>query len=164
MDKSTLLHSLNFSDIVINRNLEGINHQESLIKPQPDGHNFNWVLGHIVRTRNEILQLLGKEPLYPETKFDLYSPKEYTDEKAVKVEELREAFNRLQKELKNSIESIAPEKLQHRASLSPEKRLDDTVGSILATILWHEAYHAGQLGIIRRLVGKPGVIKNPQGE
>lgn len=164
MDISSLLNSLRISDSVVNRNCEGITHEESLIPPQPDGHNFNWILGHMVSTRNGILELLGKKPLYDKTKFSIYSPKGFVPEKAVNIKELQNSFNALQRELLNGIESATTEKLQQPASFLPNKESGQTVRSLLETILWHEAYHAGQLGIIRRVVGKPGVIKNPAGE
>ena len=33
----------------------------------------------------------------------------------------------------------------------------DTVGGMLRFLAWHEAYHPGQLGLLRRLAGKPGI-------
>ena len=39
---------------------------------------------------------------------------------------------------------------------------DDTVGSQLATFVFHECYHVGQTGVLRRVVGKSGVI-TPRG-
>jgi uncharacterized damage-inducible protein DinB len=162
MDTSSLLQSLKFSDTVVNRNCDGITQEESLVHPQQQGQNFNWVLGHMVKTRNDILGLLGKKPLFEESKFSIYTPKDFVPEKAVNVKELQNCFNALQRELLNEIESFTPEKLQQPASIVPNR--PDTVGSVLGTIFWHEAYHAGQLGVIRRVVGKPGVIKNPAGE
>src|SRR5262245_60858116 len=163
MDTVSLLNDLKRSDSVVNRNCEGMTHEESLIHPQQGGQNFNWILGHIVRVRNEILELLGKKPLFEESKFSIYSPKGFVPEKAVNVKELQNSFNALQRELLNGIESLPPEQLSQPTTFIPN-RDNETVGSTLATILWHEAYHAGQLGIIRRVVGKPGVIKNPEGE
>jgi uncharacterized damage-inducible protein DinB len=164
MDTYTLLHSLGLANFVVNKNSGGITHEESLMNPQPAGHSFNWVLGHMVRTRNEILELMGKKPLYPKNKFEVYSPKGFTAEKALDVDELKNCFNVLQSELQSAIQSLPPDKLREPASLRPGKDSKDTVGSILATVFWHEAYHAGQLGIIRRVAGKEGVIKNPAGE
>lgn len=162
MDTSTLLHSLGTSNVVVNRNLEDINHRDSLVHPQPEGRTFNWILGHMVRTRNEILELMGKKPLYPKSKFDVYTPKGFSEAKALDIEELKNAFNALQGELEEGIKSLPKEKLNEPATLRPDRQ--DTVGSILATIFWHEAYHAGQLGTMRRVIGKEGKIKNPQGE
>ena len=38
---------------------------------------------------------------------------------------------------------------------------NETVGSNLATFVFHESYHVGQTGVLRRVAGKPGVIKPP---
>lgn len=162
MDTSSLLHSLGTSDVVVNRNLEGINHRDSLVHPQPDGRTFNWILGHMVKTRNEILELIGQKSLYPKSKFEMYTPKGFSEAKALDIEELKGAFNALQRELEEGVKSLSPEKLNAPATLRPDR--PDTVGSALATIMWHEAYHAGQLGTMRRVIGKDGKIKNPQGE
>lgn len=164
MDVSTLLYSLRLASGVVNKNCEGITHKESLIHSQAEGQSFNWVLGHMVRVRNEILELVGKTALYEKSKFAAYSPKGISPGNAVNVEELKNSFNALQGELEDGIQSLTIEKLRQPASFRPDENSKDTIGSLLATILWHEAYHAGQLGIIRRVVGKPGVIKNPEGE
>ena len=162
MDTSTLLQSLGTAKFVVNRNTDGINHRDSLVHPQPDGKTFNWILGHMVRTRNEILELIGKKPFYPKSKFEVYTPKGFSEAKALDVEELKSCFNTLQGELEEGIKSLSADKFNEPATLRPDRK--DTVGSILATVFWHEAYHAGQLGTMRRVIGKEGVIKNPAGE
>jgi uncharacterized damage-inducible protein DinB len=161
MDTATLLHSLGTSNVVVNRNFEGINQRDSLVHPQPEGQTFNWILGHMVKIRNEILEMIGKKSVYPKTKFEMYTPKGFSEAKALEIEELKGAFNALQIELEQGIKTLSHEK-NEPATLRPER--PDTVGSALATIFWHEAYHAGQLGTMRRVIGKEGKIKNPQGE
>jgi uncharacterized damage-inducible protein DinB len=34
-------------------------------------------------------------------------------------------------------------------------------GQLLGTLAFHQAYHAGQLGIVRRIAGLEGVVKGP---
>src|SRR5437762_4909444 len=58
------------------RNLEGITHEESLIEPTPAGNTLNWVLGHIVATRNRMLPMLGAQPFWPPEQAFLYSGRE----------------------------------------------------------------------------------------
>jgi uncharacterized damage-inducible protein DinB len=41
---------------------------------------------------------------------------------------------------------------------SPTGDPDETLGSLLAVALFHQAYHAGQLGILRRIAGESGAI------
>jgi uncharacterized damage-inducible protein DinB len=36
---------------------------------------------------------------------------------------------------------------------------ESTLGSKLFTFNFHESYHAGQLGILRRMLGKEGAIR-----
>jgi uncharacterized damage-inducible protein DinB len=36
---------------------------------------------------------------------------------------------------------------------------DATVSEKLAFLQFHEAYHAGQIAILRRMAGKPGAIR-----
>ena len=164
MDVSTLLYFLKLSDVVMNKNCDGITHEDSLLEPQGGAHCMNWVVGHIVKTRNEVLRMLGKEPLYPKNNFAAYTPDDFTQQKAVPFEELKRCFRELQKPMEDGISSLTSERMQRPASVSPTGNPDETVGSLLGAILWHEAYHAGQVGIMRRGIGKAGVIKNPEGK
>jgi uncharacterized damage-inducible protein DinB len=54
---------------------------------------------------------------------------------------------------------VQAETLGRPAPASPTGNPDETIGSLLATILFHQAYHSGQTAVLRRLVGKPGAIK-----
>ena len=46
---------------------------------------------------------------------------------------------------------------------SSERRLgndpDETVGSLLSVVLFHQAYHAGQTAVLRRVAVKDGAIR-----
>ncbi len=35
----------------------------------------------------------------------------------------------------------------------------ETIGSLMAGMAFHEAYHCGQLGVLRRMAGAEGIIK-----
>ena len=45
---------------VAHANLSGISHEESLVHPNPAGNCLNWVFGHVVATRNTIMDTLGE--------------------------------------------------------------------------------------------------------
>ena len=129
-------------------------HEESLIAPQPGGNCANWVLGHIIVSRGDIVALLGGEKLW-------------TDEQAAPYLRGSRGFEAnpsflpwpsLLTELDKSQEVLAKE----IASASPEKLAEslgkDTVAERLAFLQFHEGYHVGQLGLLRRLVGRAGQI------
>ena len=48
MTGNDLAKMYEFSYGAINRNLDGLSHEESLVIPEPGGNCLNWVLGHIV--------------------------------------------------------------------------------------------------------------------
>jgi uncharacterized damage-inducible protein DinB len=55
--------------------------------------------------------------------------------------------------------ALPEERLAERVPMSPTGNPNETVGTMLATIVQHQAYHSGQLGVLRRVAGKPGAIK-----
>ena len=50
---------LKMNNRVININLEGITQEESLLSPEPGGNCINWVLGHMLISRDDINKILG---------------------------------------------------------------------------------------------------------
>ena len=55
-----------FTYNVTKQNVDGFDHEDSLKQPVAAGNCLNWVVGHIVATRNSILKLLGEQPLWNE--------------------------------------------------------------------------------------------------
>jgi uncharacterized damage-inducible protein DinB len=163
MHGTTLKTQHGITSYVIQKNIEGLDHADSLVQPQPAGNCANWVLGHIVSARNSALGLVGKEPLAPPETFAAYGNSPIIEgAKASPWNELVEMLRRSQVRLEEGLESVSEETMSRPAPFSPTGNPDETVGSLLAAIAFHEAYHAGQLGLLRRLVGREGAVKGPQ--
>ncbi|MFN2513071.1 MAG: hypothetical protein ABR568_16820 [Pyrinomonadaceae bacterium] len=45
------------------------------------------------------------------------------------------------------------------SAAAPDKSIAKTVGETLFVLQFHEAYHAGQTGLLRRMAGHEGAIK-----
>lgn len=109
---------------------------------------------------------MGQQSPYPMKDFDPYDDRTgvpFSRENALPIDELRRRFKAMQEPLVNAIKSMPPEVL---AATPPRKFTGDpneTVGSNFATFVFHECYHVGQTGILRRVAGKPGVVKPPPG-
>jgi hypothetical protein len=133
---------------VIHINLEGITHAESIKTPAEGGNSINWILGHIILTRDEIFDLLGMEKSCDEEKFRLYKrgTKDFGPNEAIELGALLEMFDASQKRLE--------EKIQEK-----DLKDDQEKSRKLAFFSFHEAYHAGQTGLLRRITGKEGAIK-----
>ena len=48
---------------LIERHVEGLSHEESVLQPPFPANCLNWVLGHIISRRNSALELLGVESI-----------------------------------------------------------------------------------------------------
>jgi hypothetical protein len=65
MHTKTIAYQFGLCSHVLEKNLEGVSHEESLINPQPGGSCLNWIVGHLTRSRNQALGLFGQKPMFP---------------------------------------------------------------------------------------------------
>lgn len=136
---------------IIHRQIEGLTHDDSLLQPPFRGNCLNWVLGHIMASRNGVLSLLGEAPILSEEEAALYAsgsePITSSADKHLHFDEIVSALDAAQKRIDTALEKVTPEDL---ARLEGER----TVGQQLAGLFWHEGYHTGQTGYLRQLAGK----------
>ena len=159
MDTKALAYQYFLSARVTLKNLEGITHEHSVLQPKADGNCLNWNLGHMVRTRIKTLNILGKTSPLPIDLFEAYGDAPVTDShKAIAWSSLIDHYNALQKPIEDALHSMTAEQLGAKPPFSLTGNADETVGSLLAGLAFHEAYHCGQIGLGRRLAGLPGVI------
>jgi uncharacterized damage-inducible protein DinB len=149
---------MRFNDFTIDSNLEGITEDESMSQPAGGGNCLNWVLGHIVATRHGALQLLGAKGIWSTAEIDRYkrgSQPVSTAAEAKPWEELRAAETRTRQILAEVLKGASQETLDAEVE---DKTFGATVGANLLALQWHEGYHAGQLGVLRRTAGKAGAL------
>lgn len=156
-----LRHQARAIQRVVRLNLEGISHEESLIQPQPAGNCLNWVVGHLVSAYQSVFPLLGQKPGIGEERLKPYarhsSPLKDRAE-ALPLQELLVAFDQASERFDEGLASLDSKELGELAPHSPTNDPKETVRSLLASISFHQAYHAGQTGLLRRIAGKPGAI------
>ncbi|AZA76949.1 hypothetical protein EG347_05225 [Chryseobacterium sp. G0186] len=134
--------------IVVFLNIEGITNEESMIFPNDEANCMNWILGHMIYIRNAFLNILGEESIWNNEQFSCYNRGEIAwNRKAefVSFEELKSYFKQSQEKLQaklNSMESFNPDNIKD-----------------ISTLCLHEIYHSGQLGYLRRILGRPGAIR-----
>ena len=141
--------------------IRGLTHEDSLQQPAPGGNCLNWVLGHVLANRNTVLRVLGEEPIWSAETAGPYErgSAPLTDAKrAVPLKEMLEDLDASHKLVREALKNLPPERLAEAPPAGTTKDEDDTVETLLTVLAFHEAYHAGQTGLLRRLVGKPGAI------
>lgn len=106
--------------------------------------------------------LLGQDPRLDQDELTRYArgskPLTVADD-ALPLETLMGHFNRLQDVIEDGLDEIDDDTLGQPAPHSPTGNPEETIGSLLAGLAFHESYHAGQTGVLRNLSGKPGGIK-----
>lgn len=148
-------------DRVVRLNLEDLTHEESLAAPSRAGNCFNWVLGHLLSTYEDVLPLLGQKPVTAEGDLDRYARGEPALEdgtEALDLERLEELWSAVAARIDEGLSELPPEHLDRPAPFSPGNDPEETLGSLLTVVLFHQSYHAGQTGLLRRVAGKPGAI------
>ena len=161
MGSELLADQLSYNHRVIEANTAGLTQENSLATPAAGGNCLNWVLGHVVTSRNGIAKLLGLDPIWDPQRAAPYSrgSEPITEETALPMEEILADFAASQKTILPALAGLTDEDLAAKSPLSFFKGDKETVGSALAAYVFHETYHIGQSGILRRVAGKEGAVK-----
>ncbi len=156
MSPKLLTQMFTYNHYCLKRNVEGITAAESLFQPRPGGNCLNWIVGHILATRNYVFFCLKLDPVLSETEALPYKrgSEPLNPDNAKPWAELLEKMDRSQEQLISALTKLPPEALQ-----TTDPGDTETLGEKLVGLHFHEAYHIGQTGILRRLLGKPGAIQ-----
>lgn len=166
MDAKTLIQTMSiqykYTGFVFAGNLEGLSEEDGLKQPPTGGNCLNWVAGHIVRSRGMTLQVLGQECPFSNDKYERYargSEAVTGAEGTVPLSEMLADFVATAAGLKAGLAGLNSEILAQKAPFSPGNDENETIWSLIAVLVFHESYHCGQLGVLRRMSGAEGVIK-----
>jgi uncharacterized damage-inducible protein DinB len=155
MNAADLTRLFRINHGALHQNLAGLTHEDSLVQPEA-GNCLNWVLAHIVSSRNGLFKVMGSAPYWPEdlqARYARGSAPVAAAADARPFEGLVRDFDATQERLLAELSEMPDTKLQE-----PALR-DMTVGEWLSFLHFHEAYHIGQTGILRRLAGTEGAIR-----
>ena len=147
--------------IVVRMGLDGVTHEESLVQPEAAGNCLNWVVGHLLAIYDNVLPLVGQKPVLPpaaQKRYDRGSKPIRDGGEALDIGELMAMWDESAKRYDAGLGALDPATLGDPAPFSPTGNPDETIGSLLSTIAFHQSYHTGQTGLLRRIVGKTGVI------
>lgn len=161
VDAETLRMTFGLSSRALAANLDGFTHEEALAQPPGGGNCVNWIVGHIVVHRNHMLRALGVASVWDasaDARYDRGSEPVTGAEGAQPLDALRGALDRSREALLGAFDALTPEQL----AAEPEAASGSATGPLgrrLALLIAHEAYHAGQVSMLRRVSGRPGAIR-----
>ena len=146
--------------MAVRANLAGIGHDESLVSPEPAGNCVTWVLGHLLHYLEGLLTALGQSPTLGQEGLARYArgSEPLSDGSgALPLEELLENWQSSTDRLRQVLETLDEEQFSMTRDFTGSGR-ETTLDGHVAFALFHLAYHAGQLGLLRRLLGREGGI------
>lgn len=147
-----LIQSFQTTTWLINKQADGLSHEQMLLQLPFRGNCFNWILGHIVTNRDKVLALLGEEPEFLEAEVERYargSDPVVGVETAVHSQRLLAAVQSSQSKIEAALAATSPEMLE---AIYDEEH-NQTIADRINGLHWHETYHTGQLEILRQLAG-----------
>jgi hypothetical protein len=161
-DAEVFRHQARTIHQVVRLQTDGVTQEESLLQPEPAGNCLNWVVGHLVAIYNNALPMLGQEPVAPKESLVEYQrgtrPLE-DDSQALPMTELLTLWDEASARVDAGLAALQGETLNQPALFSPTGNPNETVRTLLSTVMFHQAYHTGQTALLRRIVGKPGAIR-----
>lgn len=148
MSREQLLHLAKLNHNLLTRNAEGLTDEQALETLFESGNHFNWLVAHLVTSRDDMLDLLGAERVRAkevDDRFD-YGSRPPSAEDALPFAQHLADYQTAHERLMAALEALTPEEL-----VRPREK--HTLEYELTFMLWHEAYHVGQSMLYRRKVG-----------
>ena len=138
---------------VVTHQTDGLTHDDSLLQLPFRGNCLNWVLGHVLVSRENVLKMLGIAGTWTEEeiaryKFDSEPITSADDPAILHFDRLLADFERTQGQIADGFAEISEQQLAEK---------DDNGRSVAERLLflaWHEGYHLGQTEYLRQLAGK----------
>ena len=131
--------------------VEGINQGHSLKRMNEKINHISWITGHIVSCRYMLCGMLGVKASEPFPEF--FGNLKGIDESFSypNLDELTADMPAITKELTKKLSEMSDEELQKEA-------FGGKLVDIIQFFIYHEAYHIGQIGILRKALGYEAII------
>lgn len=159
-DLAMLLFQAGIVDRALRTNVDGIDHERSLIAPRPAGNCLNWIVGHLVHGYQFALPFVGREPVVPPGELARYARgSEPLDDAADAwpIDDLVDAWTRSSERLEDGLRDLSNDDLDRPIDPFGSGR-PRPLREYLSFLLFHQAYHVGQAGVLRRVAGEEGAI------
>ena len=125
-------------------------------RPDGFGNSALWVAAHLVRARHGLLARLGAELPNP-LPAELVNAKGIADVTAwPALDEVRAAWTGVSHALRDRLDAVTPAELAAAIDVRFPV-FEQTVYGALVFLVQHDSYHIGQLSVLRKLVGLPGM-------
>lgn len=135
--------------------MDGITDADARRRHEGGGHAASWILAHLLLSRRDLLALLGDEAFdlpFHESVYRRGASDHYLAGDLAPLNSLIEAFEASQVRITRRLGVLTDADLLRVAGGEP------TLADAVLGIHFHESWHLGQLGLMRRWLGLDGAI------
>jgi len=146
---------------IVARNIGGLTHEDSLMLTAGGGNTANWILGHLVNVQNAVMEIIGAPPVWESDQLERarFDRPIRDAAHAIDWDTLAARFNASHQACLRALASLSDASLAEK--MTDAFGRDSTRAGVLAGLVVHQCYHAGQLGMARRAAGKKAAIIAP---
>ena len=138
------------------RSFDGVSSGDCWRRPESGGNPLGWLLGHMVVSRAQLLRALGR-PYDHRLGHQFDRGSMLVDPSQSPAREILEAaWTETRPLMRDAFAALSDEAVMAAAPGRPRPGVQ-TVADLIAFSAFHESYHVGQMGYLRRLLGLPGV-------
>jgi len=131
---------------------QGVPAEQWLTWPGEDSNHLLWIAGHVVVHRGFVLKVLGSEWTSPWRALFVRGTKLSATDQYPNPEEIQRTWGEVTRSLTDALATASPEILG-KPSLPKTPSFDGTIGGTVAFLSFHESYHLGQMGYLRKWLG-----------
>lgn len=159
--KDYIRQQYGFLYAVLKMHITGVTAEEAVRQPPTGGNCLNWLVAHLVNVQNSVMKLVGAEPVLEDEALNRdWDEPIRTAEEALDWDRLVAALLGSEERCLAAIDGLSKEFVDQGGFKDPFGTAL-TRGGLLTFLAGHQVYHAGQIGIVRRVIGLPGVISQP---
>ena len=140
---------------VVNAQVGGLTHEDSLIQTPYRINCLNWTLGHLLDGRGRALELLGRERIVPAADTARYvresDPVTADGPGVLRLDALVAALNESGAAIVRALRESGPEALAVESDRGDGTMV--TLGSKIHFSYFHDTYHVGQTELLRQVAG-----------
>jgi hypothetical protein len=160
MDQA-ITHVLGLMDVVDNlyaRALHGLDPNELTRTPSQHSNPMVWMAGHLAQSRARLVRLLGVEQEVPWPALFRQGAPPPENEDYPALPDIRRAWEGAGKALRSRLKAMTESELFSELQLKIPST-DGTLRGAIVFALFHEGYHVGQMGYVRRMLGKDRIAQ-----
>ncbi len=155
--KKVIIETFNTNNYLITKALEDVSDENFFKRPNETTNPIHFLLGHLTHYRYQIAKIFGHKEEFQHSKLYAMGEKIGKNSQYPSADELKAEWQKITDAMKTYLENADTEILSKETPKKHPIGEQNVIGT-LQFLFFHEAYHLGQICIVRRFHGYEGII------